>query len=439
MVKKIKYLSVVILLSLYFSSYSIAEENPDLNPSSSGGAVLVESPMNDVEKFLSQKKWKKGRNIKPNGDEFYITVGFGEVSVARDNKMIHDARNNAFIQAFTNAKTEYVKSKSLQVSRDIELKTYENNLPDKMAEDVVKAAVGTESAQFAKLKKLISVKLDNALKEEGYNPDLADAEKEAIKKKILRSTETTELITASTQSSISGFQSYKIFGSGNKGERDTIAVIALWSKKLNLLAKAIKDGSTNVPNLGFVNKPIEEQLKLNDLDNLLASFGSNMYVNENGNLVLVAYGHASPSIEKDPGALNSACKIATTRAYANIVSYADEQIIYDEMQKNVSKVETFVQAGMQATEEMAGREYSEFIKSKSTMKLVGQSVIGTYRIKHPLYKSTDCVAVVKWSAENVNAINTMENNMNSDGSTATNSSNQGATTTTESQTPSDDF
>ena len=66
MVKKIKYLSVVILLSLYFSSYSIAEENPDLNPSSSGGAVLVESPMNDVEKFLSQKKWKKGRNIKPN-------------------------------------------------------------------------------------------------------------------------------------------------------------------------------------------------------------------------------------------------------------------------------------------------------------------------------------------------------------------------------------
>tara|TARA_B100001175_G_C19445700_1_gene608646 strand:- start:33 stop:1352 length:1320 start_codon:yes stop_codon:yes gene_type:complete len=439
MVKKIKYLSVVILLSLFFSSYSIAEENPDLNPSSSGGAVLVQSPMNDAEKFLSQKKWKKGRNIKPDGTEFYIVVGIGEVSVARDNKMIHDARNNAFIQAFTNAKTEFVKSKSLQVSRDIELKTYENNLPDKMAEDVVKAAVGTESGQFAKLKKLISAKLDNALKEEGYNPDLADAEKEAIKKKILRSAETTELITASTQSSISGFQSYKIFGSGNKGERQTIAVIALWSQKLNLLAKAIKDGSTNVPNLGFANKPIEEQLKLNDLDNLLASFGANMYVNENGNLVLVAYGHASPSIENDPGALNSACNIATTRAYANIVSYADEQIIYDEMQKNVSKVETFVQAGMQATEEMAGREYSEFIKSKSTMKLVGQSVIGTYRIKHPLYKSTDCVAVVKWSAENVNAINTMENNMNSDGSTTTNSSSQGATTTTESQTPSDDF
>ena len=439
MVKKIKYLSVVILLSLFFSSYSIAEENPDLNPSSSGGAVLVQSPMNDAEKFLSQKKWKKGRNIKPDGTEFYIVVGIGEVSVARDNKMIHDARNNAFIQAFTNAKTEFVKSKSLQVSRDIELKTYENNLPDKMAEDVVKAAVGTESGQFAKLKKLISAKLDNALKEEGYNPDLADAEKEAIKKKILRSAETTELITASTQSSISGFQSYKIFGSGNKGERQTIAVIALWSQKLNLLAKAIKDGSTNVPNLGFANKPIEEQLKLNDLDNLLASFGANMYVNENGNLVLVAYGHASPSIENDPGALNSACNIATTRAYANIVSYADEQIIYDEMQKNVSKVETFVQAGMQATEEMAGREYSEFIKSKSTMKLVGQSVIGTYRIKHPLYKSTDCVAVVKWSAENVNAINTMENNMNSDGSTTTNSSSQGATTTTESQSPSDDF
>ena len=56
MVKKIKYLSVVILLSLFFSSYSIAEENPDLNPSSSGGAVLVESPMNDAEKFANHAK-----------------------------------------------------------------------------------------------------------------------------------------------------------------------------------------------------------------------------------------------------------------------------------------------------------------------------------------------------------------------------------------------
>jgi len=438
MVKKIKYLLVYLLLSLFINSYSFAEENPDLNPSSSGGAVLVESPMNDAEDFLRKKKWKKGRNVKPDGTEFYIAVGNGEISVARDNRMIHDARSNAFIQAFTNAKTEYVKSKSLQVSRDITLKTYENNLPEKIAEDMVKAAVGSESGQFDKLKKLISTKLDNALKNEGYNTDLADAEKEAIKKKILRSSETTELITASTQSSISGFQSYKIFGSANEGERGTITVIALWSEKLNLLAKAIKAGSINVPK-GFVKKPIEEQLKLNNLDSLLTSFGTQMYVNENGNLVLVAYGHASPSIENDPGALNSACNIATTRAYANIVSYADEQIIYDEMQKNVSKVETFVQAGMQAVEEMAGREYNEFINSKSTMKLVGQSVIGTYRIKHPLYKSTDCVAVVEWSAENVNATNAIDNSMKSDGSNTTSSSNQDATSTTENQTPSDDF
>ena len=77
MVKKIKYLLVYLLLSLFINTYSIAEENPDLNPSSSGGAVLVESPMNDVEKFLSQKKWKKGRNIKPDGTEFYIAVGNG--------------------------------------------------------------------------------------------------------------------------------------------------------------------------------------------------------------------------------------------------------------------------------------------------------------------------------------------------------------------------
>ena len=41
MVKKIKYLSVFLLLALFISKNSIAEDNPDLNPDSSGGAKFV--------------------------------------------------------------------------------------------------------------------------------------------------------------------------------------------------------------------------------------------------------------------------------------------------------------------------------------------------------------------------------------------------------------
>ena len=434
--KHIRYYFIVVL-SLLIATNAYSEDNPDLDPSSSGGSVFVKSPRSDVDKFLKSKNMKRGRNTKKDGTPYFIFVGDGEISASRDNKMIHDARHAAFVEAFIEAKTEYVKSLGLNITRELSSKTYENLMPDTMAEDAIKTAVGTDSGSFDKIKKLISVKLDSALKEEGYSPEMADAEKEAIKKKVLRSREITNFFTASAQSMVSGFQSYKIFESSNTGERGSITVVALWSPKLNQLARAIKGGSANVPK-GAPNKPIEEQLKLDNPDSLLASFGTNMYVNENGNLVLVSYGHASPSFENDPGALSTACDIAEGRAIGNIVSYANEQVMYENMRKEVDKAETFEQAGMQAYESMQGREYNNLIKSKSSMKLTGQQVIGTYPIRNPLYNSTDCVAVVQWSAEGVAAANQSKTEMNSSG-TSSSSSNQDAQSTTSSETPSDDF
>ena len=256
------YLTIILCCLLSVNTY--AEENPDLNPASSGGSSFVQSPRSDVDKFLKSKGMKRGRNVKKDGTPFFVFVGDGEISVNRDNKMIHDARSNAFNEAFIEAKTNYVESLGLEITRELSSKTYENLMPDTMAEDAIQTAVGTDAGSFDKLKKLISVKLDSALKEEGYNPEMADAEKEAIKKKVLRSREITNLFTASAQSMISGFQSYKIFEGANTNERGSITVVALWSPKLNQLAKAIQGGSTNVPK-GTPKKPIEEQLKLNDL------------------------------------------------------------------------------------------------------------------------------------------------------------------------------
>ena len=441
MVKTIKSLLVLIIILVYPFNSLVAEDNPDLNPSSSGGATFIgkNSPSSKVDVFLKKRGWKRGRNYKSNGDPFYVAVGTGEISANRDSIMIHDSRQAAFTEAFINAKTEYVKSLGLQITKDVSAKTYENLMPDTMAEDVIKAAVGTDTGSYDKFKKLISVKLDSALKEEGYDPKMADAEKEKIKKKILRSREITNLFTATAQQLIKGFQSYKTFEGAEPGQRGTITVIALGSGKLYELADTIYAGSTNVPK-GAPKKPIEEQLILDNADALLASFGTKMYVNENGNLVLVAYGQASPSIENDPGALSTACQIAESEAYGHMVSFANEQVMYDEMIKKVDKAETFIQNGVEAYEATNGREIDKLIKSKSSMLSKGQELIGTYKIRNPeLYKSTSCVAVTQWSAEGVSAINQTQNEMNSASSTSSTTTNQEGQTTTEDQTPSDDF
>ena len=181
--KFIKFYLTIILCCL-LSANSYAEENPDLNPASCRRSYISFKVRSDVDKFLKSKNMKRGRNVKKDGTPFFVFVGDGEISANRDNKMIHDARSNAFNEAFIEAKTNYVKSLGLEITRELSSKTYENLMPDTMAEDAIKTAVGTDTSSFDKLKKLISVKLDSALKEEGYNPEMADAEKEAIKKRF---------------------------------------------------------------------------------------------------------------------------------------------------------------------------------------------------------------------------------------------------------------
>ena len=58
---------------------------------------------------------------------------------------------------------------------------------------------------------------------------------------------------------------------------------------------------------------------------------------------------------------------------------------------------------------------------KADMTLEGQSLIGAYPIKNPLYKSTDCVAVVQWSAEGVAAANQSQSEMNNTSSSSSGS------------------
>ena len=442
MVKLTKFPLIFFFLMLFVSGYSSAEDNPDLNPDPEGGAVFVSTPTrSEAENLLKAKGWKKGRNDRQDGSYFYISIGYGEISTTRDDKMIHDARYNAFIEAFTEAKSNYVRAMGEQITKEVSIKTYENLMPDTMAEDAINSAVGTDSGEFDKLKKLISLKFDSALKKEGYNPELADAEKRAIQEKILRSREINTFATAAAQSMVEGFQSYRTYEGGKKGERGSITVVAIWSPKLKQLAKAVYSSSTTVPK-GKAKKPIKEQLILDDPNVLLASFGVKMFTNEIGNMVLVSYGHASPSFENDPGALSSACDMAESKAKENIVTFAKEQIVFSSMRRETDKIETFERAGMEANRSMNGREFNDFINSKSAMKLEGYNIIGTYPIRNTaLYNSTDCVAVVQWSPEGVEGANIIKKDMSS--STSSNSSTDATTqdvqSTTSGQTSSDDF
>ena len=439
MVKKIKYLSVFLLLALFISKNSIAEDNPDLNPDSSGGAKFVSIPKNAAKKFIKDKGFREGLNKRADGSHLFITIGQGTVTTTADNQAIHDARYNAFRTAMQKAKAEYVKLVQGEIIKtSIESISLQNTMPETIAEDAINKAVGVDSGSFQKLKKLISLKLDSAMREEGYDAAESDQKKKEIAEKVVMSNELKSFYTATSQSMIGGFQAWSVFEEADPGDRAQFTVIGLWSPKLNALADSIYSGNLeNLPK-GKAKKTIEEQLPLDDPNKLLQSFGAQMYVNENGNRVIVGFGHASPLFEDRKDALAAACDQAGLKADQQIVMFSKENVMYSKLMNEISKHEDFERQGQKLQRSIQGKDYRNVIKGQAEITNFISESLGEYGIKDPRYNATDCVAIRMWSPEGVMASQkTKELKTNTDSGTST--GNTTGKTSSQGTTGSDDF
>ena len=76
--KFIKFYITIILCCL-LSANSYAEENPDLNPASAGGATFTPNVRSDVDKFLKSMGMKRGRNVKKNANRGSTRTGEDEM------------------------------------------------------------------------------------------------------------------------------------------------------------------------------------------------------------------------------------------------------------------------------------------------------------------------------------------------------------------------
>jgi len=439
MVKKIKYLRVFLLLALFINNNSIAEDNPDLNPDSSDGAKFVSIPKNAAKKFIKDKGFREGLNKRADGSHLFITIGQGTVTTTANKQAIHDARYNAFRTAMQKAKAEYVKLVQGEIIKtSIESISLQNTMPETIAEDAINKAVGVDTGSFQKLKKLISLKLDSAMREEGYDTADSDQKKKEIAEKVVMSNELKSFYTATSQSMIGGFQAWSVFEEADPGDRAQFTVIGLWSPKLNALADSIYSGNLeNLPK-GKAKKTIEEQLPLDDPNKLLQSFGAQMYVNENGNRVIVGFGHASPLFEDRKDALATACDQAGLKADQQIVMFSKENIMYSKLLNEISKHEDFERQGQKLQRSIQGKDYRNVIKGQAEIKNFISESLGEYGIKDPRYNATDCVAIRMWSPEGVMASQkTKELITNTDSGTST--GNTTGKKSSQGTTGSDDF
>lgn len=229
---------------------------------------MVTEASNDLASILENAREKAGLD----GDKFYTAIGRAGIGVAPDKRDYVLARQTAFNRAFAAAMNEIVTQISQEMSQKVQSGLLSSN--DTLSKaDIDPALAG-----------LINAELKKQLVASGVN--LQD--KEAIKKalpKITSSEAFSQVLNSSVNTYLSGIVAYKSVVIGKE-----IGVLAYYSDTMAQLSRAMLTGKK------FPKRPAGKKLfavaKEIAPTELANTFGSRIYVNEQGTPCIVAFAHA---------------------------------------------------------------------------------------------------------------------------------------------------
>ena len=409
MIGKNTLITLTLILSVFFTSYSYAiEKNEEFVTEKSSVKIFNKSGSSDrmAKDFIRKtKKWKIGLNTR-SGDkgDFYVSIGKSAIRFNDNFDNFGDARQDAFDIAFLQSKKSFIKFMGQKISTDIlmERKSGSYAQPPVESKSEMDQYMNeiSDYEEGKKLRTLLNLKLDKALKDAGYVDTTTDEAVEEVEK-ILQSNEFQKSIEATAEHRIAGFQTYKVFevSDGNKGE---ITVIGLWSKKLNKLADALSTGG-DIP-LNTPKKPLMDQIpgldSEADLMRWVFSYGARMTTDETGNPSIIAFGHASPLFD-DTDMWVDACDQAELQASSFIAVLANEIASYKEnlnKAQNTKFFEDKANLNDKKPETESVKNYYKQLQTAGFIDTAGSEVLDYVEISHPINENAlECISAVGWS------------------------------------------
>ncbi len=349
--------------------------------------------------YLESKGWTEGPNIKKSG-AFIVQTGTGAIQAPPTHPSYNDARARAFDKAMLDAKAKLAKYLKTEISVAVET-TYveppkEMGGPEK---ELAKAmAEMPDDSLFGKVKLLLNKKLDNALKDEGYDVSAENAASEAKIAKLRAKLNSVisrdsfkKAIQESAKVAISGAQAFYTIEVIN-GKKAEVGIVLIWSPKLGEMADSLVSGKPVAK--AKAKKPIREQLPT-DNQTLLSTFGIQQKINENGEYVLVSYGQAGARTESSRSA-QAAYDKAAMRAKAQIRQFAGETIAASDAQNEAEETLEYDDGSLPDYNDASSYEqYQKSVAQKMTIN--GASTIKTWTAVHPVSGKPVYGVIVSWS------------------------------------------
>lgn len=367
-----------------------------------------------IEDFLNSKGWYEGENTKKNGSTFFVAIGKGTIAAGRSEPGWVTSRQLAFDKAMLNAKREMLQFQEQKISTELESE-YQEYGEKRQAEEVARKTreglafeaardtgtgvvsevaerSGFSSAVTAsdKINGLLRFEANRQLEELGYDPSQpVDAQ---VLKKVSESESFKKNIQTAAQGRIVGMQAAKTFESIPANKEGQIAVVTVWSPRLQAIANAIFSNNPAIGPQGIAGKPLQQQIPRNK-SALISQFGVQSKRNEKGEYCLLSYGQNAPRSEKQR-AIDAAESKARITSQALIRQFAGEIGAVMETLDQAESVETYTD---KMEDYSFNEDYYEKIKvSAEAIVISGMKTVKRWNASHPVTGKPIAGAVVSW-------------------------------------------
>ena len=269
-----------------------------------GTGVKVTNAKKQAQNFLDDRKLEQGFDQKNN---MFIAIGSAPITVLAGGDGFDGARQDAFLLALLEAKQKLAEFMGVQVAVELE-KIIKNGTPGQLAPSKPVQNQIIPNTLIEKALLIVNAEANEQLKkrgaeDQGKNKDDAAAKENAGNKKNAEAAREKELklvldesfretLAIGSRAEIAGSQVYRTFESVEQGKKGTVAVVMIYNSVSEELTRALL-GKGPAPR-GIPNSNPAQWVKNLGDEVLLYTQGAQMRTNENGEVILVAFGQSTP-------------------------------------------------------------------------------------------------------------------------------------------------
>ncbi|MBD23059.1 MAG: hypothetical protein CL572_05300 [Alphaproteobacteria bacterium] len=396
---------LVILLILFTTKLAVSEEN---DPYAEIADIIAskKTPLDECNDYVTQKGWEQFVPISVGNKKILVICGSSTINEPPSSKNFLSSRGIAFDSAILDAQKSYSEFRSNKISEKISYKLREGfgieNKDPITKEDELTTEI--EENFFDKLFQLANLEIEKKLKEN----EIVDEDKENVLDEIndiSQSEVFTKTINTSTNISINGLQSFKVWEDCNEGEKQCrLAILVVRTAEQGFLAKSLIKPTSSFLR-GEPSRAIPEKFTPKQI---LANVGTRIKRDENGDYHILATSISLPKTETGQSE-KIAYEKAKTDAFGMIRRFAGAQI-QSKTEKTVEQIFNEYKNGENENEIIDKFKQETESLSKSA-KIKGIKIHDSGSVIHPANKNLIAKYIVaKWSigSQNQATKNNME-------------------------------